>query len=402
MSIPSGVQKVLTICKETTWGTAPAAGSVTAQILRRTTAEINLTKATFESNEIRNDQQTVDYRHGSRKVEGTINGEVSCLTYKQLFEAAFRAAFVAGVTTGALTTVAAANTGTTGTYTRSAGSFITDGFKIGDLVLVSGYVTAGNNGQRIVTGVTATVLSVYDPSSTMATEAAGPSVTILVDGKKLKVPSTGHTNDSFTIEQFYEMGTTDVDELAVGCKISTFNIQIGADGIATVSFGVLGKTMTSGSAPYFSAPVAATSTGVHAGGSGVLLKSGVPIATVTGINFQYDGGAETAAVVGSSTTPDVFMGRFKVTGQFTAYFQDGSLWTAFDQESELSLIFRLQGGSANDENIVIHLPRIKLGGATKDDKETGGIIQTVPFVALKYVGAGQYDGTTMVLQDTEA
>lgn len=46
------------------------------------------------------------------------------------------------------------------TYTRSAGSFLTDGFAAGMSVTMSGFTNAGNNGIKIIDTVTATVITV--------------------------------------------------------------------------------------------------------------------------------------------------------------------------------------------------------------------------------------------------
>jgi hypothetical protein len=79
----------------------PAAAS--AQRLRRVTSTLNLKKRTFESNEILSHVQRVDFRHGVRSVEGTINGELSPGTYKDFMAAAVRRAYTAVTAiTGAL------------------------------------------------------------------------------------------------------------------------------------------------------------------------------------------------------------------------------------------------------------------------------------------------------------
>jgi hypothetical protein len=392
MSIPTAVNKSVIIGKETTFGTA--ATDSTGKILRRVSADINLVKNTFESNEIRTDYQIVDFRHGSRRVEGSIEGELSCATYELPFAALLRGSWASGVTTGTVITIAAADEGT---FTRSAGSYVTDGFKVGDVIDVSGFTTAANNGRFLVSAVSATVLTVT--ATTLVDEVEGDSVTIAVAGKKLQVPSTGHTNDSFTIEQLYEMGATDVSELAVGCKFSTCSINVQPGGMTTVSFGVLGKDMDSDSTAYFQSPTAQTTTGVLAGPQGSILLDGAEIAVVTGYSVEIDGGAEVGEVVGSLTTPDIFVGPVRVSGQVTAYFLNDALWDAFKDEDELSLILRLD--SAADETFAIKLPRIKLGGNTKDDPATGGIVQTIPFTALKYVGSGNVEGSTIVFQDSE-
>ena len=391
MTIPSGINKAVIIAKETNWGEAP---TVTAgKTARRVSADINLVKNTFESNEIRTDYQIADMRHGSRRVEGTLEGELSCGTYEDVFAAILRAAFAGGATTGAVATIAADDDGT---FTRSVGSFVSDGFKVGDYITVSGFTEAANNGNFLISGVSATVLTVT--ATTLVDEVEGDTVTIAVAGQKCMVPSTGHTNDSFTIEQLYEMGATDVSELAVGCKFSTCSINITPGGMTTLSFGVLGKDMDSDTSAYFSSPAAQTTTGVMAGPQGYLLVGGSAIAVVTGATIEIDGGMEVGEVIGSQVTPDVFVGPVRVSGQLTAYFLNNTLWTAFKDESELSLVI-LQTDAAGNA-FVIKLPRIKLGGASKDDPPTGGTVQTIPFTALKYVGTGPYEASTICLQDS--
>jgi hypothetical protein len=81
-------------------------------------------------------------------------------------------------------TVTVATTGTTSLaatatgYTRAAGSFVADGFKVGMEVLAAGFATAGNNGYKVVTAVTAGTLTVTS-ATTMATEAAGGNESIV-------------------------------------------------------------------------------------------------------------------------------------------------------------------------------------------------------------------------------
>jgi len=133
MTIATGVSKQVKYKVESTWGTVPAAAN--SQLLRRITSDIDLTKDAYESNEIRTDYQVADLRHGSRSVGGTVNGELSPGTYKDFMAAALRQVFQTQVTTGAIITVTSAvTTGASGTFTRSSGSYFTDGFKIGQVV----------------------------------------------------------------------------------------------------------------------------------------------------------------------------------------------------------------------------------------------------------------------------
>jgi hypothetical protein len=77
-------------------------------------------------------------------------------------------------TTGTMALAATANG-----YTRAAGSFLTDGFRVGMELLAAGFATSGNNGYKVITEVTALTMAVTSPT-TMATEAAGGNESLTV------------------------------------------------------------------------------------------------------------------------------------------------------------------------------------------------------------------------------
>jgi len=66
MSTASGIAKRVTYKKETTFGTL--AGASGGQVVRRVSADFNLAKETYQSEEIRTDFQIADFRHGVRSV----------------------------------------------------------------------------------------------------------------------------------------------------------------------------------------------------------------------------------------------------------------------------------------------------------------------------------------------
>lgn len=395
MSIAIGVAKQVRYKKEVTWATAPGTGS--AQVLRRVESNLNLTKNTYESAEIRSDYQVADFRHGTRKVDGSVRGELSLTTFGDFIAAALRKAWVAGATT-TLSTVAASATAPH--FVRSAGSWITDGFKVGDVIRMTGWTTtatANNNVNYIITALTATDMTVI---GTVAAKVAGDSVTVTVPGKKNWVPQTGHTDDSFYIEHWF----SDVaqSERFSGCKVSKIDVALPATGMATIDVMFMGKDMARDVSAYYISPTAETTTSILAGVNGALVVDGTAYSVVTGVNFTIDGGHSTGEVVGSNTTPDIFEGRVRVSGQFTAYFENEDFIDAFINESEISLIVKLDATTAaNTECMVFTFPRIKLGGATKDDGEKG-IIQTVPFTALLDVNGvvSTTAKTTILVQDT--
>lgn len=405
MANASDVLKQIAIKEETTYGTLPTASG--AQLLRRVDASFNLTKDTYESNEIRPDLQTADMRHGVRRVSGKLNGELSPGSYAAYLGAVLKRDFAAvSALTGLSLTVA--GTGPTYTITRGSGSFLTSGLKIGQVVrLTAGSFAAGNlNKNLFIVDMTATVLTVIVLNGTALT-AEGPiaTATITVPGKTTYVPTSGHTDKSYSVEEWNSEISR--SETYAGCKFTKASFQLPPSGMATIGLDVVGKDL--GQAPastrYFTSPTAVSSSGVVAAVNGVLRIGGVTMATVTGLNFDVDAAFSGDPVVGSNVVPTQFAGRVKVTGQFTAYFSDGVLPAAFYDETELGIQVALT--TTNDaaaEFLSFSLSRVKVGGADKSDGE-GGVVRTFPFTALLNSAGGTgtaHEASTIAIQDSLA
>lgn len=405
--IQTGVAKQVRYKKQTTLGTAP--GTTGGQSLRRVESLIDLAKATYQSNEKRTDMQLGDFRHGAQTVEGPIRGELSCLTYADFMAALLRRDFtsVADIVLGA-TTLTIAASGSLWTITRSAGSWLTDGAKVGNGVrITAGAFNAANlNKNLLVVDLTATVMTVFVLNgSSLVAEGPIGSGTVNFPGKKTFVPTSGHTNDFFAIEHYYS--ELDETELFLDCKPGSLALGLPATGINTVDFGFMGRSMTrlsGASAPYLTAPTAETSTGVLAAVNGALVVSGTPIALLTGLSINVNGNLAGEPVVGSNVYPDIFRGRVIVTGEFSAFFENVTLRDAFVDETEISLVAAFSASNAAAAQFMsLTLPRIKLGGAGKDEPETG-IRQRIPFQALFNAtgGAGtKHEQSTIAVQDSQ-
>jgi hypothetical protein len=399
----AGVFKQLAYKVEATYGTAPAAAG--AQSLRRVTSDLALTKDTYQSAEIRTDQQVQDMRHGVRRVAGTLNGELSPGTYKDFIAAALRRDFAAVTALTALS-VTIGGSGPTWTVTRAAGDFLTGGIKKGDVVRLSvGTLNAANiNKNLLVSNVTATILTVR-PLNGVALVAEGPiaSTTVTVVGKKTFVPSTGHTNQSFSIEHWF----ADIaqSEVHTGCQPSTIDLQLPPTGLATIGIAMTGKDINVSTSQYFTTPTAATTTGLTASVNGMVLVNGTAVAVLTGLNMQISSARTGDPVVGSNTVPTMFPGRVTVSGEATAYFEDATFRDAFLNETEMEIVVVLASdNTAASKFVGITLPRCKLSGSSKSDGE-GGIVQTIPFTALLPLTGGSgvaNELSTIVVQDSDA
>jgi hypothetical protein len=192
MTIAVGVSKTLRYKKQSVLGTAVSGSG--AQVLRRVTSDIDLSKDTYQSNEIRPDMQVGDFRHGMWKIGGGVSGELSPATYKDLIQSGLRRDFAAvSPITGASITIA--GSGPTYTVTRAAGSFLTDGIKTGMTVRLSaGAFNAANIAKNLfVLSVVALVLTVM-PVNGVALVAEGPiaTSTVTATGKYTYIPAIAH------------------------------------------------------------------------------------------------------------------------------------------------------------------------------------------------------------------
>ena len=398
----AGVYKQLAYKAEATYGTLPAAAS--AQQLRRLSSNLELSKDTYQSNEIRPDLQVADFRHGVRRVKGTISGDLSCKTFADFFGAACKRAFATGVVVaGASITVAGSGPYT---LTRAAGSYLTDGIKVGDVIRLSvGTFNAGNiNRNLYVIGVTATVLTVLTfNGALLVTEGPIASSTVSVQGKKTFIPTTGQVESSFAVEHYF----SDIvqSEVFTGCKVDKIAVNLPPTGLANISVEFVGQNMTPASAQYFTSPTPITTTGALAAVNGIARINGVQVASLTGLSLSIDPMYSGDPVVGSNVVPYQFPGFINVTGQATIQFTDVSLRDAFVNETEIDLygVFTTDN-TATSDFLAFSMPRIKLLGATKNDG-TGSLVLTVPFRALlnKNGGTGTAtELTTLSVQDSAA
>ena len=399
--IAKGVGKKVAYKKEGSgWGVL--AGPASGKYIRRVTSDFNLNKETYESNEIRTDYQVADFRHGVRQTEGSINGELSPGAYSDFTQSLLARDFTA-VPAGTSATVTIAASGDLWTLTRSTGSFLTDGINVGMVVRMTGAgLNAANQGNNLlVCAVAATVLTVKVLSSTaLVAETAIASVTIGGVGKITYAPLTGHTNDSYTIEEWY----SDIlqSEVYTGMKVGGMNIQLPSTGLTTCDISFMGKNLEqTGTTQYFTSPTAAPTNGLFAAVNGALIVNGTPRAVITSADLSIERGLEAANVVGSNFASDVFTGRIRVSGNMSTYFEDGTFRDFFKDENTVSVVLALTSdNSKTAQAITITLPKVKLGSATKSDSEMG-IVQQHSFVALlNDVTSAGLPATTIQIQDT--
>lgn len=395
MAVQPGIECDIIYAIESVIGTPASAGG-TSQKIRKVQSTINPAKQTFQSQEFVSHQQISDMRHGVESVGGAIDGELSNATYDDLFQAVMRGTWTAGATTGSSTL--GADNGTSA-ITRASGSFITDGFKLGDVVRATGFAGGGaanNNVNYRITALTALNMTV---SPAPATIAGASGVTVTVVGSKLLM---GTTKRSFTIEQNYP--TIDVSERFDGCRFNGFSLRVPPNAMTGVSFDVLGLNgtmLTGASAPYFTAPTAETSTSLMAGPTGVVRVNGADTLVATGVEFNVRGNLDSSPVIGSTLMPDIFHGQLMASGSFAAYMENAAMADAFLNETEIDIQVILNTVDASPASFLsFRAHRIKLTGVQKTLTPNGGVIASYPWQALRKVGgaATTFDTSSVVIQ----
>lgn len=406
MAIEVGTFKQLVFKRQSAKGTIATTGS--AQILRRQTSTFELVKATYDTAaEIVSTQQLASNRHGEKSVSGAISGLLSPGTYTDMIAAVLRRDFVA-VAPITAASITVAGTGPTYTVTRAAGSFLTDGIKIGQVIQLSvGIFSAANLANNLlITALTATVATVQTVNGS-ALVAEGPiaTSTVTVMGKVTFTPITGHTNIYYTVEEWFP--DVPFSQRNTDCKINTCDLTLPGSGNGTLAIASVGLDQQTNAAAYFIAPTVETSASTVVGASGLLFVNGVQMATVTSLAIKINGNEVAAnAVVGATVRPDVFRGKVMVTGTFVAYFDSGTVPNLFVNETTISILAVLADSSANNANVIaFNIPTLKLNTSKPDDGDGKGLTRSYDFKAT-YNSAGgagtTTQQTTLVIQDSLA
>ncbi|MBS7699170.1 MULTISPECIES: phage tail tube protein [unclassified Chelatococcus] len=391
MGYQSGRNILVAYKEETSYGELPT--STGAKVFRPNTGGLNLTKGTIQSNENRRDGMTTRARHGQRNLAGSYSGDLSLGSFDDLIAAVFRGTFDAPL---ALTGLSLTVDDVARTFTRSAGSWIADGVKVGDVVRFGGFVTAANNDRNLrVTGVSATVLTVAEDD---LAEVAVAETAVTLDRPKKVIQ--GLTPRSFAFEEY----EADIDgsEVALGVRVGSMQIQLQPNGMAILTFNFAGQdsdVLEGADAPHFTNPVATTSIGLTAV-EAVIRLGDEDLVDLTSLDITVDLRAAGTEVVARTTTPDVFTNNATVEGNMTALRKDFTRVKNFLAEDVLSLHLLFAGNEAEPRDFAaFYIGNLTLASASKSELGADGPrTQTIGLNIGKDERGGAYDPTMIKFQ----
>ena len=146
------------------------------------------------------------------------------------------------ITPTALGSTTIAAVAATYTVTRTTGSYLTDGLRVGNVIRLTGFNANNNAKNLLVITLTATVATVIVLNGAALTpETVASAGTYAATGKTTYAPSIGHTDDSYTIEQFYS--DISQSEVTTGNKVNTMGLALPATGLVTADFGFMGQDL---------------------------------------------------------------------------------------------------------------------------------------------------------------
>jgi hypothetical protein len=286
-------------------------------------------------------------------------------------------------------------------------SFLTDGVKIGDVgrITAGTYTGTARDINLLVTGVTATVLTVLsqrlDADARRGPLPPRPSPS---SARSRSFRSTGHTNDYYTFEEWFN-DITQEPHLRRHADRDRPRSAFRRPATRRSSWRLLGLSRTKGSSQVLTSPTAETTTSILTAANAMILLNGSRTLVGTSLSIKIDGQLQYGdAVIGSNSLSDVTKGDVKVSGSVTVQFDGETVSSLFDNETALDHRRAVRRTSATADFIGFTIPRVKL---MKDDIDDGKkqLVMTCDFTAQINTSGGAAlanDQGIISIQDSQA
>ena len=182
---------------------------------------------------------------------------------------------------------------------------------------------------------------------------------------------------SYTLERVF----TDIGEYQQysGCVFNEMTLNIRPDSIISGRFSVLGKTMSRSESSAATTLTPASHAAPMDSFQAEIKEDGSVLGYVVGAELKLHNKAEEHYVIGADSAEDISLGKSRVTGEISAYFENNALLEKFlnRQKSSLSISLKGEGGGYD-----FQFPHIRFTGQEMPVKGDGAVIQRLPFTAL--------------------
>lgn len=163
----------------------------------------------------------------------------------------------------------------------------------------------------------------------------------------------------FTIEKTIELGATDAYLRHTGMVANTFGLNVRANQIVTWNSDFLGLGGSTDTAIITGATYTAANTkAVLSAGTGFAsLSAGGTTPIITGLTLNTTRNLRQQQQAGSLDAAGIGTGRFVVTGEIDAYFENATLYDLFLAGTASALSFNI--GTETNEKYTFSVPKIK-------------------------------------------
>ena len=276
----------------------------------------------------------------------------------------------------------------------SDGNFVSAGFKIGDVVMLSsgfgvnGYsVNSGNNFLithigNIGTGTNSSISFIVLNGDLVISDTTGSAAGDYLKyvGGKVYIPDTGHESGTLTIERLLK--NINQTEVYTGNRVNNIKISLPESGVPTIDFDIIGMGNINRQTEWFSSRFeASASSQLDKIRSKVLIGTSTDMACVT--NFNISLAANLSALgncVGSQSVRGISDGINTVSGDLSAYFTNQNLRDlAISGGITKNITFVMCDSARKDANFMaITIPSARLLSSSSND-DVKAIMLTIPF-----------------------
>jgi len=310
--------------------------------IRFNTTDLTRDTAQIDSDEINAARQRDKSRQGTYSLAGTIVANLTYGTHDYLMQAAFQSTWTAQstITAGTIAAVAATNE-----FTDSGSGFVAAGFKVGDLVTVTGFTgdTANNlvDGEITTLAAGSMILAGTD-GDVIVDDAAGESVTIETVGSYLEVGSTVPV-----ISLLRHNVDTGVITLYRSNRIGGISFAVPLNAAATLTVPVIGESGEIYVIPGGSTYSSGTTTGMMVPTTGYMQDDKTALTYLTDYTVDFSNNMNPLFSLFQRPAYSVENGVFTAGGSMSAYQPDATLLTKYIDETATDHLVKLMDNDGN-------------------------------------------------------
>ncbi len=195
------------------------------------------------------------------------------------------------------------------------------------------------------------------------------------------VLKVGSTRRSFTFERKFSDIATPEWHRYTGCEVNTLSMSVAPNAMVGVTLGVIGQDTNLATAEVASSTYSADVGNLPFDSfTGSITEGGSSIAVVTSLELTLENGLESKFAVGSAITNRPSIGKSRVSGNLTAYFESKTLYEKFVNETASDIVFVLTDPDGND--LTIDITNVKYTSGRVDVSGPGSVTVPMDFIGL--------------------